>query len=162
MLSVTKPFRKLSVTKRTPNFREAVNILCLPLRKPAPDEVVIKVLYVGINACDIVVSAGGWSQDGGKTPFDIGLEALGIVIAVGENVKNLQSGQTALCWSLSYRKAYSEYVYATSEEVIAVPDLKPEYIALLVSGLTAAICLDTVALLMPKETILITAAAGGS
>lgn len=43
-----------------------------------------------------------------------------------------------------------------------VPELKPEYIALLDCGLTAAIGLDKSGMIKPGHTVLITAAAGGT
>lgn len=66
-------FKKLSVVKLTHNFREAIEIVEQPLRAPEDNEALIKVLYAGINASDVNVSAGRYFTDG-KVPFDIGFE----------------------------------------------------------------------------------------
>lgn len=161
MMSLPKSFRKLCVTKLTPNFREAVHIVSVPLKPPPPNQILVKVNYVGINASDIVISAGGWSTDGGKTPFDLGLEALGTIAMVGESITGVKVGQPAIFWSLSSRRAYAEYLYLNPEEIIIVPQLRADFLGLLVCGLTAAIGLDTGAVLKPNEKIVITAAAGG-
>ncbi|RWS26054.1 Zinc-binding alcohol dehydrogenase domain-containing protein 2-like protein [Leptotrombidium deliense] len=160
-MSLPATYEKILITKLTPNFREAAQVVSTQLKPPAKNEILLKVLYVGINASDIVVSAGGWSADGGKTPFDCGLEALGIVAGIGENVTNVHLGQTALYWSLSNRRAYSQYINVVATDVILVPDLKPEYIGLMVSGLTAAIGLEMGAAVKAGDKVLITAAAGG-
>ena len=70
---MAKTFKKLDVVKLSSNFREATEVVEQPLRQPASDEVLVKVLYSGVNATDINISAGRYFTDG-KVPFDIGLE----------------------------------------------------------------------------------------
>lgn len=70
---MAKTFKKLNVVKLSSNFREATEVVEQPLRQPASDEVLVKVLYSGVNATDINISAGRYFTDG-KVPFDIGLE----------------------------------------------------------------------------------------
>lgn len=48
------------------------------------------------------------------------------------------------------------------KELIAIPELNPKYISLMVCGLTAAIGLDTVGKIKTNDKVLITAAAGGT
>lgn len=70
---MAKTFKKVSVVKLTPNFREATKIVEEPFRSSADDEALIKILYSGVNATDVNRSAGRFSASG-KMPFDIGLE----------------------------------------------------------------------------------------
>ncbi|CAM6031342.1 unnamed protein product, partial [Sphagnum compactum] len=87
--------------------------------------------------------------------------ALGVIDSVGKNVTKLKAGQPALVFA-GEPKAYAEYLYLKPEEIIPLPELKPEYIALLVSGLTAAIGLDQCGRIKNGDKVLITAAAGGT
>lgn len=52
--------------------------------------------------------------------------------------------------------------YLKPQKVIPVPELKPQYLGCLVSGLTASMALDLVGEIKQGETVLITAAAGGT
>lgn len=57
---------------------------------------------------------------------------------------------------------FSEYSYATEEELYPLPELKPDYLVTFINGLTASICLDQAAKIKSGEKVLITAAAGGT
>ncbi|KAF8792484.1 Prostaglandin reductase 3 like protein [Argiope bruennichi] len=58
--------------------------------------------------------------------------------------------------------AYAEYVCLPAQEVLPIPKTIPDYLALLVAGQTAAKGLDRAARITSGETVLITAAAGGT
>ncbi|XP_035673590.1 prostaglandin reductase-3-like [Branchiostoma floridae] len=81
-----------------------------------------------------------------------------MVVAAGVE-SNFKVGQP-VAYMLS--GAFSEYKVLPSSSAIPLPSLKAEYITLLGSGLTAAICLDEVGELKKGETVLVTAAAGGT
>ncbi|XP_078348992.1 prostaglandin reductase-3-like [Oculina patagonica] len=68
-----KTFRKLVISKLSTNFREAVELVTVPMLQPGPDELLVKSRYVGINATDINYSAGRYHR-GQSPPFDAGLE----------------------------------------------------------------------------------------
>lgn len=151
-------FRKLVITKLSTNYREAVESLTVPMLQPKPDELLLKNRYVGINATDINHSAGRY--DPGKSPpLDAGLEGIAEVVLAGDNCTNFHVGQ-----AVSYLKsgAFSEYMTIPSNHVLPLPRLDPAYVSLLVSGLTAGIALEKVGEIKNKETVLITAAAGGT
>jgi len=155
-----KTFKKVSVIKLSTNFGEATKVVEVKLIPPEDNQVLLKVIYAGVNATDINITAGRYFTDG-KLPFDIGLEAIGVVEAVGKNVTKVKAGDPAV--ALGGRpKAYAEYLYLTPEEVIPLPALKPEFIGLLVCGLTVTIGLDESGRIKSGETVLITAAAGGT
>ena len=88
--------QKLVVTKVTHKFREAVEMVKAPVAEPGAGELLIRNRFVGINATDINVSAGRYHNHwkANKPPFDIGLEGLGEVVAVGPGVVDYKIGQT--------------------------------------------------------------------
>ncbi|RWS17063.1 uncharacterized protein B4U79_01281, partial [Dinothrombium tinctorium] len=140
-----KTYKKLQVVNLTTDFENAIEIVKAEIPIPGRNELLIKNHYVGINASDITVTGGAF----GEPPFDIGFESLGVVESVGENV-NLKPGQPVLYMGT---KAYGEYVLAQKKQVLAVPEVKPQFLALLIAGLTAGIALDEDGIDVVWETI---------
>ncbi|XP_054153308.1 prostaglandin reductase 3-like [Oppia nitens] len=157
---MSKTFKKLSVVKKTANFREAVKVVDVPLVPPTDDQILVKVVYAGVNATDINITAARYFTDG-KLPFDIGLEALGLIEAIGKNVSNFKVGQPVVSFGVT-PKAYSEYLYAKADELVPIPSIKPEFLSLFVCGLTATTGLDEAGRIKSGEKVLITASAGGT
>ena len=74
---------------------------------PAPDEVVISVHAAGVANWDEFVRVGDWDV-GRRPPLALGVEAAGVVAAVGEDVRGLAPGtrphprRTASgCWCMA-------------------------------------------------------------
>src|SRR6266550_846321 len=78
-------------------------------QSPARDEVVIAVRAAGVGNWDEIVRAGGWDV-GRQPPLALGVEAAGVVFAVGEEVTSLSPGDEVL----------SEVVPAPSGESVLV------------------------------------------
>ncbi|GBM56794.1 Prostaglandin reductase 3 [Araneus ventricosus] len=116
--------------------------------------------YVGINATDVNMTKGRHLVSG-VPPFGIGLEAVGEIVEVGEGVENLKVGQCVAYFNIRWN-SYAEYTCIDAEWVFAIPEATPSYLGLIMSGLTATIGLDKAARIMAGETVLITAAAGGT
>ncbi|KAJ2999987.1 hypothetical protein HDV02_001244 [Globomyces sp. JEL0801] len=57
---------------------------------------------------------------------------------------------------------FAEYQIVSERALIPVPDVNPQYLGLIVSGLTSALALKHHGQLGTKETVLVTAAAGGA
>ncbi|CAO3600504.1 unnamed protein product [Absidia cylindrospora] len=127
-------------------------------QKLKPHQVIIKVLYVGINASDVNYTNGKYTP-GVKPPFDVGFEGLGQVVEAGSAVPKEKIGSYAI---FSQYGAFSEYLIVSVKGLIPVPNPKPEYIGLLTSGLTASISLVEKGQMKSGETVLVTAAAGGT
>ena len=72
---MSKTYKKLSVFKITPDFREAVKVVDTPLVPPADDQILVKNIYAGVNATDVNITAARYFTDG-KLPFDVGLEVI--------------------------------------------------------------------------------------
>lgn len=114
---------------------------------------------MGINASDINYSAGRYDPSV-KPPFDAGFEGIGEVVGLGLSASSRYTVGDAVAYFGS--GAFAEYTVVPAEESVPVPSVKPEFLTLLVSGATAYIALKRLGDLAKGETILVTAAAGGT
>lgn len=154
-----RTYRKLVARRLTSNFREAAELVEVPMPRPGPGEVLIRNRFAGVNATDVNITAGRYYPTT-TPPFDLGAEAVGEVVAVGEGVDNLRPGDPV--GTIRLGGGYAEYQLVPAKHVIPVPEVSPEVVSLLISGLTASISLEEVARVRAGETVLVTAAAGGT
>lgn len=83
-------YRRVEVHTKSNDFRKATHIVTeSELPKPAAGNVIVKNHYVGINATDINITNGAY---GGVAPFGCGLDAVGVVVDVGEGITNVKVG----------------------------------------------------------------------
>ncbi|NWJ46062.1 MAG: zinc-binding dehydrogenase [Chloroflexi bacterium] len=150
-------YRKMIVTKLSPNFGEAIQIIEAPLPEPGRGEILVRTRYAGMNASVGVFTAGGYPNTP-PLPFDVSTESTGEVVAVGENVTHLKAGDTVM----GFGAGFSEYQLVKAPSVYPVTQASPEITSFLVSGLTASIALEQVGEMKSGETVLVTAAAGGT
>ena len=151
-------YKKLVAVKLTQKFREAAKLVSAELQPPAPNEVVIKNRYLGINASDINMTAGRYFTSS-QPPFDLGFEGVGEVVMKGDQCDDIKIGQPVAYMNFG---AFADFVTINKHHAIPVTAAKPEVIPCLVSGLTAAISLDKVGEIKPDDKVLVTAAAGGT
>jgi NADPH2:quinone reductase len=129
-----------------------------PRPEPGPGEVLVKIKAAGVNYIDIYHRTGLYDR---PLPFTPGLEAAGVVAAVGEGVKELKTGDH-VAYSTS-PGAYAEYSVVPETRLVPVPpqlDLTSAA-AVMLQGLTAHYLAYSTYPLQAGETILIHAAAGG-
>lgn len=150
-------FKKLVVTKISQKFRDVVSLTQEKLPNPGIGEVLVKNRFVGINASDINYSAGRYDPTV-KPPFDCGFEGVGEVAAVGPGT-SVTVGQPV---TYSMHGAFSEYKSVPEKLLITLPRVSADFLPLQVSGATAALALDKMGDLKSGETVLVTAAAGGT
>src|SRR3954462_15586445 len=83
---------------------------------PAADEVVIAVRAAGVGNWDEIVRVGGWDV-GREPPLVLGVEAAGVVVAVGEEVTSLAPGAEVLTHPLPLRhqRTWAERLIAPAE-----------------------------------------------
>jgi NADPH:quinone reductase-like Zn-dependent oxidoreductase len=108
-------------------FGDAVRMLDLPApSSPAPDEVVISVQAAGVGNWDEIVRIGDWDV-GRRPPLALGVEAAGIVDAVGEDVTGLAPGDEVLTHPLPLRHqgAWAEWLVAPAALVARKPTVVP-------------------------------------
>ncbi|KAE8667869.1 ARP protein (REF) isoform 2 [Hibiscus syriacus] len=158
-------FKKLVVHTLSHHFRDATYVIRAPLKLLLEsDQVLLKVIYAGVNAGDVNYSAGryfkGNKKDlGSLLPFDAGFEAVGIIAAIGDSVRNLKVGTPAAIMGFG---CYAEFMKVPSNHILPIPRPVPEVVTLLTSGLTASIALEEVGQMKSGKVVLVTAAAGGT
>ncbi|MEW5301521.1 MAG: hypothetical protein WDW36_004378 [Sanguina aurantia] len=157
-------FRKVTIHTLSSDFAAATRIE--PARLPArvrAGHVLVRVAYAGVNASDINYTAGRYhaskAEAESKLPFDAGFEAVGVIAEVGEGVNGLSAGDSVAVMSYG---CFAEFVTIPAAMAIPIPAPLPQIVALLTSGLTASIALEVSGHLKAGETVLVTAAAGGT
>jgi len=150
-------FRKIVANILTTDFRKACEIVTATVPQLGGKDVLVKARYAGINATDINVTAGRYGKQ--PVPFDVGLEGVGEITDVGNDIPKTMIGQAV---GYIWNGSFSEYIKIPANKCIPLPDIKAEYVPLMISGLTASIGLHEVARMAKGETVLITAAAGGT
>lgn len=154
-------YQKLTATRHSRDFREAVEILSVELPEaPAPDEIIIRNHYAGVNAADLMMAAGMYLLPT-PVPCDMGSEAVGEVVAVGAEVTAFRPGDAVLTNAIGC--GYRDYYVTKARRAVAIPAATPEIMSLSIGGLTASIALhESVSMAQGGETVLVTAAAGGT
>jgi len=158
MAALPASYSKLQAHAVSADFRKATAVVTVPLKPPKAKEVLIRVLWAGVNASDINWTAAKYNPSI-KPPFDTGFEILGQIAALGEGVSHVRVGDSVIAFA---NGAFAEFATCPAAAVIPVPSPDPGYLTLLVSGLTASIALEEVGALATNETVLVTAAAGGT
>ncbi|XP_028985213.1 prostaglandin reductase 3-like [Betta splendens] len=157
--SIASSMKKLVVNKLSPNFREAVSVQTVAVPTPGDADLLVRNRFVGINASDINYSAGRYDPSV-KPPFDAGFEGVGEVVGLGLSASSRYTVGDAVAYFGS--GAFAEYTVVPAKESVPVPAARPEFLALLLSGATAHIALKRLGDLAEGETVLVTAAAGGT
>lgn len=127
---------------------------------PAPKagEALIKVEAIGLNYIDVYHRTGLYPL---PRPFIPGMEAAGIVEAVGEGVTEVSVGDR-VAYAMQVG-AYAEYAAVQSWRLVKVPDgVSPQQAAAaMLQGMTAHYLVTSTYALKAGDTALIHAAAGG-
>ncbi|MFA9201725.1 MAG: NAD(P)H-quinone oxidoreductase [Cypionkella sp.] len=91
----------------------------LPVPRPGPGEVLIRVAYAGVNRPDVIQRQGFYPPPPGASPI-LGLEVAGPVVARGAGVGAELLGQN-VC-ALVSGGGYAEYCLARAEHCLPVPE----------------------------------------
>lgn len=156
-MNLPSTYKKIVGVRSSDTLREAVEIQEVPLEAPGTDEILVQTRYTGVNAADYLMAAGRYLA-ATPPPFDLGSESVGIVAAVGSAVNHIQEGDAVLAIGYGYR----EYFTMPAKRAIPIPQVSAEAITLGISGLTASIALNVTGEMTSSETVLVTAAAGGT
>jgi NADPH:quinone reductase-like Zn-dependent oxidoreductase len=158
-------FEKIVVHTLSHNFRNATRLDRVRLRLPIePQNVLVKIIYAGVNASDVNYSSGRYfsgsaKETAARLPFDAGFEAVGIVASVGDAVRHIKVGSPV---ALTTFGSYAEFTMVPAKHLLPVPRPDPEVVAMLTSGLTASISLEKAGQMTSGQVVLVTAAAGGT
>ena len=156
--------KKIILKQFADDFNSAIEIINLPILKPAPNEILIRNKYAGINAgFDTLACRNKIPYVNLTLPFDLGVEAVGEVVEIGENIKDLNKdikiGDAVVT---TLRGGYCEYRTIEAKLAVKVREPTPEILTLMPTGVSALIALDQVGEMKSNETVLVTAAAGGT
>lgn len=153
-------YRAIQLTRFADRFRDGSEIVDLPLRDPAPGEIVVRNQYCGINGIfDTQITRNAVDYVSIKLPTLTGVEALGIVERCGEGVTAFQPGDAVV--TTRFPGGYRLWNIAPADHFVRVPDASPEWLALASTGVSASVALEHIGALKDGETVAISAAAGG-
>ncbi|MFT3759368.1 quinone oxidoreductase family protein [Thauera sp.] len=131
----------------------------VPLPAPGPGEVQIRHHAVGLNFIDTYHRSGLYPL---SLPSGLGLEAAGVVEAVGEGVAELKAGDR-VAYTSGPLGAYAEARNIEARHLVWLPEAISfeQGAAMMLQGLTAHYLLHSTYQVKAGETILVHAAAGG-
>ena len=141
---------------------EQLQLVQVTVGEPGPGEVRIRHHAVGLNFIDVYQRSGLYPQ---QLPVQLGMEAAGVVEAVGEGVTHLKAGDRA-AYASNPPGAYCEVRVLPAKNVCKLPDAISfeTGAAMMLKGLTAQYLLKRTLPqggLNPGDFVLFHAAAGG-
>lgn len=101
-----------------PGGPDALVVAQRPIPTPQPTEVLIKIAAAGVNRADVLQRKGGYPSPPGAPTYP-GLEAAGVVSAVGSSVRDFNVGDK-VC-ALLQGGGYAEYCTADEGQALPVP-----------------------------------------
>ena len=116
------PETMMAIGFDAPGGPEVLRSEVLPVPKPEPGEVLVKVAFSGVNRPDVAQRQGLYPPPAGASPIP-GLEIAGTVVALGEGVMAELLG-APVC-ALVAGGGYAEYCTAHTGHCLPVPDGLP-------------------------------------
>lgn len=147
-----------AVRIHTPGGPEALRYEDAPEPTPRAGEAIVKVEAAGLNYIDVYYRTGLYKAE---LPLTIGLEAGGVVTAVGPGVTEVKAGDRVAYTGVA--GAYAEYAAVPAARLVALPaGVTPRQgAATMLQGMTAHYLACSTYPLKPGDTCLVHAAAGG-
>lgn len=138
---------------------EQFKLVDIEVGEPGPNEVRIAHKAVGLNFIDVYQRTGLYPM---KLPHAMGMEAAGIIEAVGEGVTHLKVGDRA-AYASQPPGAYTEARVMPAAQVCPLPDgiSFEEGAAMMLKGMTVEYLFHRTTPLKRGDTVLFHAAAGG-
>lgn len=132
----------------------------VPTEDPGPGEALVRHTAVGLNYIDVYFRSGLYKAP--TLPATLGMEAAGKVIAVGPDVTEVQVGDR-VAYATGPIGAYANQRVIAANRLLKLPDDIDDKTgaAMMLQGLTAQYLLRRTHRIVPGETVLIHAAAGG-
>lgn len=143
---------------------EIVHHRTIPVPRPAPGEVLVRLAWSGINFMDIHTRQGKYKTSQTyrvRAPTTLGMEGAGVVAAIGDGVQDIAVGaRVAYCLAWG---SYAEFAAVPADKIVPVPDAMPLRAAasLLFHGLTAHYLVHDIGRLAPGVSALVLSASGG-
>ena len=138
---------------------EALKLVDLDVGEPGPGEIRIRHEVIGLNFIDVYQRSGLYPLE---YPHALGMEAAGVVEAVGEGVTHLKPGDRA-AYAAMPPGAYCEARVMPAAQVCPVPDGVSSEVAAaaMLKGMTTQYLFHRTTPLKAGDTVLFHAAAGG-
>jgi NADPH-dependent curcumin reductase CurA len=156
-----KTYRKLIAKQFAPDFASAIEIVEVPMPEPAAHQLLIQNKFAGINSgFDTILCQGKVPYLNLTPPFDLGVEAVGEVVAVGAEIQDVRVGDAVV--TTVRGGGYREYQVIDANLAIKVRAATPEVLTLMPTGISALVALERVGEMCSNEVVLVTAAAGGT
>ena len=139
---------------------DRIKVKAIDTPTPARDEILIRVSVAGVNFADGGMASGRAARK--QPPFVPGVEASGIIEAVGAGVSGRNVGERVVYWDPMPR-AFAQFVSVPAWRATPIPPGVPDEVAvaLMVQGTTAHYLVTDSFRLGSGHTCLIHAAAGG-
>ena len=127
---------------------------------PGPGEIRIRQTAIGLNYIDVYHRTGLYPL--GDLPHAIGLEAAGVVDALGDGVRGLAVGDR-VAYAAPPVGAYAEVRLMPADRVVVLPDAIADETgaAMMLQGMTVEYLIRRTYQVKAGETVLLHAAAGG-
>ena len=125
-----------------------------------PGEVLLRIAACGLNFADLLMLKGEY-QERPATPFTLGMEVAGTVAALGTGVTGLAPGDRVAVFA--GQGGLAEWGAFPADRCVKLPDAMPfeHAAAFMIAYGTSHLALAHRARLAPRETLLVTGAAGG-
>jgi NADPH2:quinone reductase len=137
---------------------EQMKFETIGLGPPDVGQVQLRQTAIGLNFIDVYTRTGLYP---GPTPAILGVEAAGVIEAVGEGVQGLKVGDRVVYNGLP--GSYASRRNAPAEKMVLIPDAvsDEDAAAVFLKGLTVWMLTFEIRRIQPGETIVVWAAAGG-
>jgi NADPH-dependent curcumin reductase CurA len=153
-------YRAIEQFRFADSFRAATRIVELPMPLPGPGEILVRNRWCGVNGIfDTQLARDAVGTIRMTPPFLTGVEAVGVVEAIGDGVAQFEIGDAAA--TTRFPGGYREVNCAAVDAFVTVPAASAENLALISTGVAAWLGLMHTGALRAGETVAITAAAGG-
>lgn len=138
---------------------EELKLVDQPLDEPGPGEIRIRQERIGLNYIDVYHRTGAYPLE---LPHGLGMEAAGVVDAVGAGVAHLKPGDRA-AYACQPPGAYTEARVMPAAQVVKLPDeiSFSTAAAAMLKGMTVEYLFHRTTPLKAGDTVLFHAAAGG-
>jgi NADPH:quinone reductase len=118
MMPASIPAEMKHVAMTGPGGPEVLHVAKGPTPQPGKGEVLVKVAAAGVNRPEVLQRKGSYPPPPGVTPI-LGLEIAGEVVALGEGVQRLKTGDK-VC-ALVSGGGYAEYCPAPEPQCLPIP-----------------------------------------
>jgi NADPH2:quinone reductase len=138
---------------------EVLDLADVPRPVPGPGQVLVRIEATGVNFIEVYQRTGLYPVALPATP---GSEAAGTVHSVGEGVSAFRPGERVA--STNMTGAYAEYGLVAADRLVRIPEgvTTRQAAAVLLQGMTAHYLVSATRPLVPGDTCLVHAAAGGT